>query len=127
MRELPEPLAERITDYLGGLTGDQVSAIRGLGTRLAILTESHSGRVPGAGRRSDGATEVDLHRALSGGEVVLLSLNSGKYGKLAAQLGTLAVQDLVCAAGERLAERRTPAVRRRSSGSTSSRRSAQTT
>jgi hypothetical protein len=101
-RELPEPLAERITDYLDGLTGDQVSAIRGLGTRLAILTESHS--APFLTPAPDGrGTEVDLHRALSGGEVVLLSLNSGRYGKLAAQLGTLAVQDLVCAAGERLA------------------------
>ncbi len=101
-RELPEPLAERVTDYLDGLTGDQVSAIRGLGTRLAILTESHS--APFLSPAPDGpAAEVDLHRALSGGEVVLLSLNSGRYGKLAAQLGTLAVQDLVCAAGERLA------------------------
>jgi conjugal transfer pilus assembly protein TraD len=101
-RELPEPLAERVTDYLGGLTGDQVSAIRGLGTRLAILTESHS--APFLSPAPDGrAREVDLHRALSGGEVVLLSLNSARYGKLAAQLGTLAVQDLVCAAGERLA------------------------
>jgi conjugal transfer pilus assembly protein TraD len=100
-RDLPEPLAERITDYLAGLTGDQVSAIRGLGTRLAILTESHS--APFLSPAPDGrAPEVDLHRALSGSEVVLLSLNSGRYGKLAAQLGTLAVQDLVCAAGERL-------------------------
>ena len=106
VRELPEPLAERITGYLGGLTGDQVSAIRGLGTRLAILTESHSAPFlapPQARSANAPAPEVDLHRALSGGEVVLLSLNSGKYGKLAAQLGTLAVQDLVCAAGERLA------------------------
>ena len=106
VRELPEPLAERITGYLGGLTGDQVSAIRGLGTRLAVLTESHSAPFlapPQARSPNAPAPEVDLHRALSGGEVVLLSLNSGKYGKLAAQLGTLAVQDLVCAAGERLA------------------------
>jgi hypothetical protein len=34
--------------------------------------------------------------------VVLFSLNSSTYGKLAAQLGTLAVQDIVCAAGHRL-------------------------
>jgi conjugal transfer pilus assembly protein TraD len=101
MRGLPETLTERITDYLGGLTGDQVSAIRGLGTRLAILTESHS--APFLSPPEDArAPEVDLHRALSGSEVVLVSLNSGRYGKLAAQLGTLAVQDLVCAAGERL-------------------------
>jgi type IV secretory pathway TraG/TraD family ATPase VirD4 len=34
--------------------------------------------------------------------VVLFSLNSGQYGKLASQLGTLVVQDLICAAGHRL-------------------------
>jgi type IV secretory pathway TraG/TraD family ATPase VirD4 len=35
--------------------------------------------------------------------VVLFSLNSSTYGRLSAQLGTLAVQDLVGAAGHRLA------------------------
>ena len=35
--------------------------------------------------------------------MVLFSLNSSLYGKLAAQLGTLAVQDLVSAVGHRLA------------------------
>jgi conjugal transfer pilus assembly protein TraD len=102
LRGLARPLTDRVHDYLAALTPDQVSAIRGLGTRLAIITESHTGRYlapPGEGREPD----IDLHRALSGGEVVLLSLNSGKYGKLAAQLGTLAIQDLVSATGERLA------------------------
>jgi hypothetical protein len=74
--------------------------VRGLQTRLAILTESHTGRLlePGDG------PAVDLRSALGGGEVVLFSLNSSTYGRLAGQLGTLAVQDLVCAAGHRLAE-----------------------
>jgi type IV secretory pathway TraG/TraD family ATPase VirD4 len=41
---------------------------------------------------------------LEGREVVLFSLNSSRYGQLAAQLGTLAVQDLICATGNRLEE-----------------------
>jgi conjugal transfer pilus assembly protein TraD len=36
--------------------------------------------------------------------VVVFSLNSSTYGKLAAQIGTLAVQDLVAASGDRLHE-----------------------
>jgi hypothetical protein len=48
--------------------------------------------------------QIDLHRALSGQEVVLFSLNSSRYGTLAAQLGTLVIQDLVSAAGRRIEE-----------------------
>jgi conjugal transfer pilus assembly protein TraD len=102
LRGLPRPVADRVHDYLAAMTPDQVSAIRGLGTRLAIITESHTGRFLGPSPDRD-EPEVDLHGALSGDDVVLLSLNSSKYGKLAAQLGTLAIQDLVCATGERLA------------------------
>jgi conjugal transfer pilus assembly protein TraD len=100
LRHVSPALRVRVQDYLGGLTPDQLSAVRGLQTRLAILTESHTGRYlepAAAGAR------VDLRSALSGGEVVLFSLNSATYGKLAAQLGTLAIQDLICAAGDRLA------------------------
>jgi conjugal transfer pilus assembly protein TraD len=99
LRALPRDRAERVQDYLAGLTPDQVSAVRGLQTRLAIVTESHTGPYlePGTGEE-----EIDVRSALSGPEVVLFSLNSSTYGKLAAQLGTLAVQDLVCAAGHRL-------------------------
>jgi hypothetical protein len=99
LRDLTPDLRARIQDYLTGLTPDQLSAVRGLQTRLAILTESHTGRYlePDAQGGS-----VDLRDALAGSEVVLFSLNSSTYGKLAAQLGTLAVQDLVCAAGHRL-------------------------
>jgi conjugal transfer pilus assembly protein TraD len=104
LRGLPRPFADHVHDYLAAITPDQVSAIRGLGTRLAIITESHTGRF--LGPAESGEQEIDLHRALSGEEVVLLSLNSSRYGKLAAQLGTLAIQDLVCATGERLASDR---------------------
>ena len=98
LRGLPTAQRDRIQDYLAGLTPDQLSAVKGLQTRLAILTESHTGRFlePGSG------PSVDLRSALTGPEVVLFSLNSSTYGKLAGQLGTLAVQDLVTASGDRL-------------------------
>jgi type IV secretory pathway TraG/TraD family ATPase VirD4 len=101
LSEMSGPLAERTQDYLAGLGPDQWSAVRGIATRLAILTESHTGAFLG---EADGAGQpaVDLRQALAGEEVVLFSLNSSAYGKLAAQLGTLAVQDLVTAAGQRL-------------------------
>jgi conjugal transfer pilus assembly protein TraD len=100
LRHVAPELRERVQDYLGSLTSDQLSAVRGLQTRLAILTESHIGRYLAAGE----GPPVDLRAALAGQQVVLFSLNSSTYGRLAGQLGTLAVQDLVCAAGHRLSE-----------------------
>jgi TraM recognition site of TraD and TraG len=104
LRDVPTPLAARVADYLGGLTRDQESAVRGLGTRLALLSESTAGRYLAPG---DGPT-VDLATALEGGDVVLLSLNSSVYGKLAAQLGALAIQALTSAAGQRLRAQSAP-------------------
>ncbi len=100
LRGLPRDPAARVQDYLGSLSADQLSAIRGLGTRLAIVSESHTGRFlsPSAA----GGESIDLRAALAGEQVVLFSLNSSTYGKLAAQIGTLAVQDLVAAAGHSL-------------------------
>jgi type IV secretory pathway TraG/TraD family ATPase VirD4 len=98
LREVRDPVADRVEDYLAGLTSDQLSAVRGLGTRLALLSESHTGRfLSDAGERT-----IDLRRALAGPEVVVFSLNSSTYGKLSAQVGTLVVQDLIAAAGSRL-------------------------
>ena len=101
LRGVPEPLAERVLDYLGGLTGDQVSAARGLGTRLALLSESCAGPYLSPG--GPGTPAIDLRAGLEGGDVILFSLNASVYGKLAAQLGALAIQDLVSASGYRLA------------------------
>jgi type IV secretory system conjugative DNA transfer VirD4/TraG family protein len=101
-RTLPGPLRERVTDYVAAMSPDQVSAVRGLGTRLAIITESHVGRLlepPAAGA----GPALDLRAALRGEIVAVFSLNSSTYGSLAAQIGTMAVQDLVGAAGARLA------------------------
>ncbi len=98
-------------DYLATLTPDQLSAVRGLGTRLAIVTESHTGRFlspgtdaparPGPEVDPSAGREVDLRAALDGDAVVVFSLNSSRYGQLAAQLGTLAIQDLISATGDR--------------------------
>jgi hypothetical protein len=101
LRNVDRPLRERTQDYLAGLTPDQFSAIRGLQTRLAVLTESHTGAflVPPA---DPAAAAIDVREALSGPDVVVFSLNSSKYGKLASQVGTLVVQDLVAASGERM-------------------------
>ncbi len=103
-RRLEPAYSERVQDYLAGLTPDQLSAVRGLGTRLAIVSESGAGRYLVSGR----ADEIDLGSALDGAQVVLFSLNSSIYGKLAAQLGTLAIQDLVTATGHRLEHQRSP-------------------
>src|ERR1039458_476856 len=102
LRGLPRSVADRIQDYLATLTPDQISAVRGLGTRLAIISESHTGAFlePAPAGRSD--PTIDVRAALRGPEVILFSLNSSTYGKLSAQLGTLAVQDLVSAVGDRL-------------------------
>lgn len=98
LRHVPGPSATRVQDYLASLTPDQLSAVRGLGTRLAVISESHTGPflAPGPERT------IDLRGALEGREVVLFSLNSSVYGRLSAQLGALAIQDLVAATGERL-------------------------
>ena len=61
------------------------SAVWGRGWRS--LSESTAGAL-----LARGGPGVDLAAALEGGDVVLLSLNSSVYGKLAAQLGALAIQ-----------------------------------
>jgi conjugal transfer pilus assembly protein TraD len=104
LRGLDRPDRERVQDYLAGLTHDQVSAIHGLQTRMAVLTESHTGPFL-APPAEAAAGAIDLRASVSGPEVIVFSLNSSTYGKLAAQIGTLAVQDLVAASGDRLIER----------------------
>jgi conjugal transfer pilus assembly protein TraD len=112
-RSVPAPLASRTADYLATMTPDQLSAAAGLGTRLALLSESVAGPYlepagtaiasrPTASPSPSPSPSVDLGAALEGGDVVLFSLNASTYGKLAAQLGALAIQDLTSAAGRRL-------------------------
>jgi conjugal transfer pilus assembly protein TraD len=104
-RSAPRPLASRTADYLASMTPDQLSAAAGLGTRLALLSESVAGpylEPSRAGTAGHSGPSVDLGAALEGGDVVLFSLNASTYGKLSAQLGALAIQDLTSAAGRRL-------------------------
>jgi len=101
LRGLTRDHSARVQDYLGSLSPDQLSAIRGLGTRLAIISESHTGRFLSPSQ-APGGRLIDMRTALAGDEVVLFSMNSSTYGKLAAQIGTLVVQDLVTAAGHNL-------------------------
>lgn len=98
LRSAPREFSARVQDYIATMTPDQLSAIRGLGTRLALITESHVG----AFLEAEADSRIDVRGALAGEAVVLFSLNSSTYGGLASQLGTLAVQDLVSAAGARL-------------------------
>ncbi len=109
LRAVPESVAERVRDYVGGLTTDQVSAARGLGTRLALLAESCAGPYLAPGGPPERA--IDLRAGLEGGDVILFSLNASVYGKLAAQLGALAIQDLVSASGYRLTDGAGPTAR----------------
>jgi conjugal transfer pilus assembly protein TraD len=95
-----DDLRGRLRAYLGGLDPGQLSGVRGLATRLAVLAESTSGPFlqPGA----DGVT-LDLLNAIRGGEVVLFSLDSLAYPEKAAQVANLIVQDLQAVAGLLLA------------------------
>ncbi|HSO98120.1 MAG TPA: FtsK/SpoIIIE domain-containing protein, partial [Solirubrobacteraceae bacterium] len=103
--DLPTSRAAQISEYVARLGPDGTSAVRGLATRLALTAESHAGpflRGEAAEHGSPGGGVIDLRRALDGDGVVLFSLNSSTLGGLAAQLGTLAVQDLITASGHRL-------------------------
>jgi conjugal transfer pilus assembly protein TraD len=101
-RQLNAPLGERVGDYLESLTSDQLSAVSGLGTRLALLSESSAGAFLSDRAAAGQARPIDLPASLAAGEVVLFSLNSSRYGSLAAQVGTLVIQDLISVSGERL-------------------------
>jgi conjugal transfer pilus assembly protein TraD len=104
-RLLAPARARALRTYLTSLTRDQLSAVRGLHSRLALLTESHVAPLLAP---TPGQETIDLRSALASREVVLFSLSSVTYGQLAGQLGTLAVQDLVSATAARLAGQATP-------------------
>jgi hypothetical protein len=103
LREIPKDLADRIAGYLDQLTDsrDQRSAIAGLATRLALLSESAAGdRLTSA---PDGAPTIDIGDSIRAGEVCLFSLDSLRYPELAAQVAGLVIQDLKTVASELLA------------------------
>lgn len=96
LRHVPQTLADRVAGYLDTLAGDQLSAVRGLGTRLAVITESSAGQYL---QPDEDGRGLDLLRCLQAGAVVVFSLNSSTYGELAAQVGGLILQDLKTVAG----------------------------
>lgn len=101
---VPPEFASRVGPYLSHLNRDQQSAIMGLQSRLALLSES----TPGTYLQPGEPTVDPWHTLLGGNEVVLLSLNSSRYGKLAPQIAALAIQDLTAVAGERLSRPHRP-------------------
>ena len=104
LREIPKDLADRVAGYLDQLTDsrDQRSAIAGLATRLALLSESASG--PLLAPPTDPTAEiVDVGDSIRAGEVCLFSLDSLRYPELAAQVAGLVIQDLKTVASELLA------------------------
>jgi hypothetical protein len=105
-RRARQEFADEIDAYLDSLDGSSRSAIGGLANRLAVITESAAGArfEPPAG------AGLDLAGALENGGLVVFSLNSLRYGELAAQIGGLIIQDLKTIAGERI-ERHTPSSR----------------
>ncbi len=118
LRHTPPDFADQVQRYLDEqLTPDQLSGIRGLATRLAIVTESHTGEYLGGctyapgeqGPAAKPRSALDLQAALRGEQVVVFSLNASSYGKLAAQLEALVLRDLIAIVGARTSD---PASRR---------------
>ncbi len=103
LREVPKDLADRIAGYLAQLADsrDQRSAIAGLGTRLALLTESTAGDRLTNG--PDSMSTIDILDSIQLGDVCLFSLDSLRYPELAAQVAGLVIQDLKTVASELLA------------------------
>lgn len=106
---IPTELAHRVGPYISQLNRDQQSAVSGLQSRLAILSESNVGEYLQPGEQGP-ELDIDLRRALNpaGGEVVLFSLNSSRYGKLSAQIAAMVIQDLIAVAGDRLSQPNRP-------------------
>ena len=104
-RKIPdEDRAQRLYAYIDSLDRSALSAVVGLGSRLATLIESEAGPWLQDGDDADAATpSVDLLEALTSGEPVLFSLDALRFPGLAAQMGALLLQDLKAVAAELLA------------------------
>jgi conjugal transfer pilus assembly protein TraD len=101
LRSVPTALSDRVAGYLEDVeqSRDQRSAVHGLGTRLALLAESSAGQyLDGA----SGERSIDLPRCIERGDVLTFSLDSLRYGELAAQVGGLVIQDIKAVASELL-------------------------
>jgi hypothetical protein len=96
-RTLPQGAGDALFAYADGLSADQRSAVAGLATRLALLTESTAGPY-----LRPGPDPIDLARLPGGRGVVVFSLDSGRWPELSAQVGALVVQDLKAVCGQAL-------------------------
>jgi conjugal transfer pilus assembly protein TraD len=91
-----EHQAQRLQDYLGSLTPEQVRGLAGTRDRLAILAESdvatwlqpHSATGPA----------IDLLRSVRAGDVVYFRLDADRRPLLAAMLAAAIIQDLLTVA-----------------------------
>lgn len=101
-KDLPQALRREVSEELRDLPRDQQSALSGLRRRLRVIAKSTAGDAlePSAIRPT-----IDLRRVWeAGGPVVLFSLNSLRYGRLAAQVAALILEDAGSALGARLEE-----------------------
>lgn len=74
------------------------SAIRSLGQRMAILTQSIAG--PFLRLDPEGTHNIDLRAAADEGQVIVFSLDSSVYEALSSQVGSLIIQDIKTVSGE---------------------------
>jgi hypothetical protein len=86
-------LAQKVVDYLDGLTKDQLNGVAGLSTRFAQLTESTQAGLLTAGRHT-----LALGEAIRAGAVVLFSLSAAELPALSRQLGAAVLSDLISTA-----------------------------
>jgi len=93
-----EQAAQRLSDCLEELTGDERRDLAGLRNRLAILTEGERGEL--LSPNGAPAEEIDLLLAVNQGAVVVFSLNSSLYPETAKLLGAAVFQDLKRVAGQ---------------------------
>lgn len=93
-------LAREVDEETANLPRDQASAVAGLRRRLRRISRSTAGpaMVPAAGHRAINLREV----MADGGPVVVCSLNSMRYGDLAAQIAALVLEDAAGALGARM-------------------------
>jgi hypothetical protein len=85
--------AERVSAYVDGLTARQVADLAGGRDRLAVLVESELG--PRLDPSLGAGQDIDLGRALAGGEVVYFHLDSDRYPAAAKLLASALLVDLI--------------------------------
>ena len=96
---LPKERARDIIQYVESLGNDQISAIKGLGSRLALLVESDVGHL-----FTDDRNAIDLLESVRQRDVVMFSLEGIAYSSFTPMLGAMIVEDLKTVVGAIQAE-----------------------